>query len=205
MLIAIDHGNKQMKTPHKTFSSGLCESATRPPFEESVLFYGGKYYTLSEQRIPYMRDKTIDERFFILSLFAIAFELKYLCYPSNEIADIKLAVGLPPAHYGTQYQKFERYFLNRGLTEYELDGTSYRIFISGAMCFPQAYAAVMPVYPRIQQLSKAIIIDIGGFKQIICSLKMCRLIFLYATLLKTALLPSTIGFGQGSMPTMICC
>lgn len=25
MLIAIDHGNKQMKTAHQTFSSGLCE------------------------------------------------------------------------------------------------------------------------------------------------------------------------------------
>ena len=39
MLIAIDHGNKQIKTAHKTFSSGLCESDTRPPFGENVLFY----------------------------------------------------------------------------------------------------------------------------------------------------------------------
>lgn len=163
MLIAIDHGNKQMKTAHKTFPSGLCESDTRPPFGENVLSYGGKYYTLSEQRIPYMRDKTADERFYILTLFAIAFELKALRYPPKETADIKLAVGLPPAHYGSQYQKFESYFLNRGVTEYMLDGTTYRIFISGAMCFPQAYAAVMPVYSRIQQLSKAIIVDIGGF------------------------------------------
>lgn len=163
MLIAIDHGNKQMKTAHKTFPSGLCESNTRPPFGENVLSCGGKYYTLSEQRIPYMRDKTVDERFYILTLFAIAFELKALRYPPKETADVKLAVGLPPAHYGSQYQKFESYFLNRSVTEYTLDGTAYRIFISGAMCFPQAYAAVMPVYSRIQQLSKAIIVDIGGF------------------------------------------
>ena len=163
MLIAIDHGNKQMKTAHKTFPSGLCESDTRPPFGDNVLSYGGKYYLLSEQRIPYMRDKTADERFYVLTLFAIAFELKALRYPPKETADIKLAVGLPPAHYGSQYQKFESYFLNRGVTEYTLDGTTYRIFISRAMCFPQAYAAVMPVYSRIQQLSKAIIVDIGGF------------------------------------------
>ena len=76
MLIAIDHGNKQIKTTHKTFSSGLCESDTRPPFGENVLYYNGKYYTLSDQRIPYMRDKTKDERFFVLTLFAIASELK---------------------------------------------------------------------------------------------------------------------------------
>ena len=163
MLIAIDHGNKQMKTAHKTFSSGLCESDTRPPFGENVLFYEGKYYTLSEQRIPYMRDKTADERFFILTLFAIAFELRAMHCPVNEVTDIKLAVGLPPAHYGTQYKRFEKYFLERGVMEYDLDGRTYRICISGAMCFPQAYAAVMPVYPRIQQLSKAVVVDIGGF------------------------------------------
>lgn len=76
MLISVDHGNKQIKTTHQTFTSGLCESDTRPPFGRDVLFYNGKYYTLSDQRIPYMRDKTTDERFFILTLFAIGFELR---------------------------------------------------------------------------------------------------------------------------------
>ena len=74
MLISIDHGNKQTKTVHKTFTSGLCESDSRPPFGRDVLFYNGKYYTLSDQRIPYMRDKTADERFSILTLFAIGFD-----------------------------------------------------------------------------------------------------------------------------------
>lgn len=163
MLIAVDHGNKQMKTAHKIFSSGLCESDTRPPFGENVLYYKGKYYTLSDQRIPYMRDKTADERFFILTLFAIAFELRYLHYPMDETVDIMLAVGLPPAHYGTQYKRFEQYFSDRGVTEYELDGKSHCICIRRAVCFPQAYAAIMPVYPRIQQLSKVVVVDIGGF------------------------------------------
>ena len=63
MLISIDHGNKQIKTNHRTFVSGLRESDTRPPFGKDVLFYKGKYYTLTDQRIPYMRDKTADERY----------------------------------------------------------------------------------------------------------------------------------------------
>lgn len=154
MLIAIDHGNKQMKTAHKTFSSGLCESDTKPPFGENLLYYNGKYYTLSQQRIPYMRDKTIDERFYILTLFAIAFELRYLHFPTDEVVDIKLAIGLPPAHYGAQYKKFEAYFLDRGVTEFELDGKKYSIYIDGAMCFPQAYASVMSVYSQIQKFPK---------------------------------------------------
>lgn len=163
MLIAVDHGNKQMKTAHSIFSSGLCESDTKPPFGENILHYKGKYYMLSDQRIPYMRDKTTDGRFFILTLFAIAFELRYLHYPLDETVDITLAVGLPPAHYGTQYKRFEQYFSDHGLTEYELDGKSYRIFIRNAVCFPQAYAAVMPVYPHIQHLPKVVVVDIGGF------------------------------------------
>lgn len=139
------------------------KSDTKPPFGENVLHYKGKYYTLSDQRIPYMRDKTKNDRFFILTLYAIAFELRYLRYPANETVDVTLAVGLPPAHYGTQYKRFEQYFMNRGVMDYELDGRNYRIYIHRAMCFPQAYAAVMPVYPRIQQFSKAIVVDIGGF------------------------------------------
>lgn len=163
MLIAIDHGNKQIKTIHKTFSSGLCESDTRPPFGENVLYNNGKYYTLSEQRIPYMRDKTKDERFFILTLFAIAFELREQGYNAEEIADIHLSIGLPPAHYGTQYERFEKYFLNRDIIDFQVDGKDYSVFITKAVCFPQAYAAAIPVYQKVRQYPKTTIIDIGGF------------------------------------------
>ena len=48
MLICIDHGNKQIKTNHRTFTSGLVESDTRPPFGDNTMFYNGKYYTLSD-------------------------------------------------------------------------------------------------------------------------------------------------------------
>lgn len=51
-------------------------------------------------RIPYMRDKTVDERYFILTLFAVAFELAGTDYRQDEIADVHLSIGLPPAHYG---------------------------------------------------------------------------------------------------------
>ncbi len=162
MIISIDHGNKQIKTIHKTFTSGLCESDTRPPFGENVLFYNGKYYTLSDQRIPYMRDKTADERFFILTLFAIGFELRRVLVSEHPVK-IQLCIGLPPAHYGTLYKKFEQYFLERGQLDFRIDGTPYSILITEAECFPQAYAAAIPVFQKLQQLPRAIIVDIGGF------------------------------------------
>ena len=163
MLIAIDHGNKQIKTSRRTFVSGVRESDTKPPFGQNILFYKGKYYTLSDQRIPYMRDKTVDERYFILTLFAVAFELSGADYHTDEVADVQLAIGLPPAHYGAQYERFEKYFLNRDIIDFEFDGIPYAIYISKALCFPQAYAAIMPIYQRIRQYPKAAVLDIGGF------------------------------------------
>ena len=71
MLISIDHGNKQVKTIHHApFTSGLVCSEVRP-FGGETLTYQGRYYTLTDQRIPYRRDKTEDERFFVLTLFAM--------------------------------------------------------------------------------------------------------------------------------------
>lgn len=165
MIIAIDHGNKQIKSAHKTFVSGLLESDTRPPFGEDILKYGGKFYTLSEQRIPYMRDKSVNNKFYILSLFAIAYEIEIAgSYPNCDIIDVQLLVGLPPAHYGTQYERFEQYFIkDRDIIEFEFRDKPYSVYISEVVSFPQAYAAAMPVFTRIRSFPKAIILDIGGF------------------------------------------
>ena len=76
MLIGVDHGNKQIKTVHcNPFVSGLKQSVTRP-FGQNVLRYQNTYYTLSTERIPYRKDKTEDDHFFILTLFALAGEVE---------------------------------------------------------------------------------------------------------------------------------
>ena len=95
MLIAIDHGNYAIKTPRFTFVSGLTEHSVRPPMSDEILEYAGKFWTLTSHRLPYMRDKTQDERFFILTLFAIAKELERKGQYSP-IERLQLAVGLPP-------------------------------------------------------------------------------------------------------------
>ena len=118
MLIAIDHGNKQMKTIHcPPFVSGLAESITRP-FGSNILEYQDKFYTLSNQRIPYKRDKTEDDRFFILTLFGIANEIETASAYVPGIIRVQLAVGLPPAHYGAQNEKFIQYFSRRGVVNF---------------------------------------------------------------------------------------
>ena len=100
MIISVDHGNKSIKTPNLIFTSGLVESENRPGIKTDCIFWDGKYYSLTEKRISYLRDKTEDERFYVLTLFAIAKELERAgIMEPDEVVDITLLVGLPPAHY----------------------------------------------------------------------------------------------------------
>lgn len=163
MLIAIDHGNKQIKTESRIFTSGLRESDVRPPFGDDILKYQGKYYSLSDKRIPYMRDKTCDDRFFILTLFAIAFEIEDTGRYEDDILPTHLLVGLPPAHFGAQYERFEKYFVRNKTEKFEFHGKKFEIYIDEATAFPQAFAAAMPIYSRISTYPKVMVIDIGGF------------------------------------------
>ncbi|WP_139348746.1 glycosyl hydrolase family 28 protein [Clostridium sp. Marseille-P2415] len=74
--------------------------------------------------------------------------------------EVQLAVGLPPAHYGAQYEKFEKYFSkNNDIIEIEFQDKSYAIYISDVISFPQAYAAAIPVYSQNSTYPKAIIVD----------------------------------------------
>ena len=103
MLIAIDHGNYAIKTPHHSFVSGLSEHTVKPPMADEILEYDGRYWTTSGKRLSYMRDKTQDERYFILTLFAIAKELEDTGRYSP-VEQIQLAVGAAGALRRTQGQ-----------------------------------------------------------------------------------------------------
>lgn len=163
MLIAIDHGNKLVKTVNcPPFTSGLVESDVQP-FGSDVLQYQGKYYQRSDQRIPYHRDKTEDERFFILTLFAIAKEIEATGSYAPHPISVQLAVGLPPAHFGAQRQNFTRYFLGRGAVNFTYRKKPYSIAIENAVCFPQSYAAAVTVLSALSSEPKALVLDIGGF------------------------------------------
>ena len=51
LRVAVDHGNRNMKTCHFIFTTGLTEQDKKPARGEKYLKYQGKYYTLSEKRI----------------------------------------------------------------------------------------------------------------------------------------------------------
>ena len=84
LTIPVDHGNRNMKTTHFLFTTGLSSTDRKPAGREDFLQTDGKYYVLSGKRIPYQRDKTQDERFSILTRFAIAKELERTGQVSEE-------------------------------------------------------------------------------------------------------------------------
>jgi len=164
MLIAVDHGNKQIKLPSgRFFTSGINESDARPPFGDDFLKYKGKYYTLSNSRIPYMRDKTGDDRFYILNLFAIGFEIEDSGRYTEDLIPVELLVGLPPAHFGMQYEQFEKYFSRGVVEEFELHGKKFTVRVDEVTAYPQAFAAAMTMFYQISTYPKAVVIDIGAF------------------------------------------
>lgn len=108
--IAVDHGNRNMKTCSRVFTTGLTIQDKKPARREKFLFYEGKYYVLSENRIPYQRDKTHDDRFFILTLFAIVKELEENPQIQPEdVIQVDLPIGLPPKHYAELCERYEAF------------------------------------------------------------------------------------------------
>ncbi|MBQ9687041.1 MAG: ParM/StbA family protein [Oscillospiraceae bacterium] len=162
MLIAVDHGNYAIKTPNFSFVSGLAEHTVRPPLTDEVLEYDGRYWTLAGKRISYMRDKTQDDRFFILTLFAIAKELEKQGV-SPSLCSVDLAVGLPPEHYGVLKDRFAKYFKRANAIRFTYKDRPYMIGINRVMVFPQAYAAVIPNSSAVVKTMRMFIIDIGGY------------------------------------------
>ena len=162
MLIAIDHGNYAIKTPNFAFVSGLAEHTVKPPMAEEILEYGNRYWTLAGKRINYMRDKTQDERYFILTLFAIAKELEREGHYSP-LLHIDLAVGLPPEHFGTLQNRFAEYFRRDEAVKFIYKDHAYTIFIDNVMVFPQAFAAVVPQSSIVVNTPRVFVVDIGGY------------------------------------------
>ena len=176
MIISVDHGNKSIKTPHAIFTSGLVMSDGLQGFKTDYIGWNGKYYSLTERRISYLRDKTEDDRFFILTLFAIAKELEYRDVSETlDPIDITLLVGLPPAHYEQLHSRFEQYFLRRReAIDFEYNGKYYSVRINKVLSYPQAFAAAVTQYSTLKAHSVAYIIDIGGFTIDVLTLRFGR-------------------------------
>lgn len=162
MIISIDHGNYAIKTINHSFVAGLSEHTVKPPMTDEIMEYEGKFWTLTGNRLSYMRDKTQDERYFVLTLFAIAKELE-TAGRLSAFEQIDLAVGLPPEHYGILKNKFAQYFKRTGAVNFVYKDRPVSIIIRNVCVYPQAYAAVVPHAGKLLNTLMMFIVDIGGY------------------------------------------
>lgn len=98
-VIGIDHGWSMMKTISQVFVTGVKEITTTPALFGDVLEYEGKFYKVGTVRQEVKDTKVEDDSFYLLTLAAVAKELK-----RRGLAEAKvfLAVGLPLTRFGAE-------------------------------------------------------------------------------------------------------
>ena len=177
-ILGIDQGNGNMKSASCVFPYGFKKQETKPSelFSKDILEYKGMYYSLTPNRFSYEIDKTQNENCLILTLFAIAKEIKERAKKGKADfdwnrdfkgfvgKDVVLGIGLPPAHFEKLREPFKKYFMEaaRYGLDFKYNGKNFSFHIREIYVFPQNYAAVMIYKPElIKTYSTVHCIDIG--------------------------------------------
>lgn len=157
-VIGIDHGWSMMKTISQVFVTGVKEITTTPALFGDVLEYEGKFYKVGTVRQEVKDTKVEDDSFYLLTLAAVAKELK-----RRGLAEAKvfLAVGLPLTRFGAEKNDFIKYLTKNKRVNFKYENESYHIEIDDVAVFPQCYAAVVDKIPTMAK--KTLIVDIGSW------------------------------------------
>lgn len=158
IIIGIDHGWSMMKTVTQVFVTGVKEITTTPAFFGDVLEYDGKYYKIGTVRQEVKDTKVEDDSFYLLTLAAVAKELK-----KRGLSDARvfLAVGLPLTRFGAERNNFIKYLTKNKRVDFRYENEAYHIEIDDVAVFPQCYAAVVDKIPTMAK--KTLVVDIGSW------------------------------------------
>lgn len=141
MNIGIDHGYYAIKTAHVSFSTGLTGYDYEPYTMQNVLQYKGKYYVCGTERQTLVKNKTSNDNYYILTLAAIAQEIRFR--KGERKAEVVLAAGLPLAGFGREKKSFREYLLRKEQpVRFRYEDESYEIWIRDVKLFPQGYSAL---------------------------------------------------------------
>ena len=167
-IFVIDHGNRLIKTPYISFASGYVESGHQL-MDKDVLKYNDKIYVQDDSLLPQLTDKTVNDRYLILTLFAIGKELEaeresgQVRHIRGELIDVTLLIGLPLINYQAFNERYVQYFKEPGIMAFEINGKSYSIRISEVYAYPQGFAAAISARKELEKTRVVNLIDVGGF------------------------------------------
>ena len=140
IIIGVDHGYGNMKTAHRVFRAGVECMEDEPIVSKNFVKYKDKFYVIGESHLVYQGNKTDSEDFYILTLAALAEELKFR---GLHEANVTLAVGLPLAWMKSQGADFKRYLMKEQELHFEFRKERYHVHLCGVEIFPQGFAAVV--------------------------------------------------------------
>ena len=162
MNIGIDHGYYAIKPRHFSFLAGIAVYSHEPYTLQNTLEYGGKFYVCGTGRQPILRNKTENDNYYLLTLAAIAREIKQR--GENTECSVTLAAGLPLAGFGREKKFFREYLLRSSQPVcFKFEGVPYKITIEDVKLFPQGYSAIA-IHPElIQNEPSVLLMDIGGW------------------------------------------
>lgn len=156
-IIGIDHGYGNMKTANCCFPTGVMKSDTEPVFVSDLLVWNGTYYSIGVGHKEFTAVKFHDEDYYVLTLAAIARELRRENITS---ADVHIAAGLPLTWVSEQKAKFKNYLLQNENVTFVFRNVEYSVRIVGADIFPQGFAAVAEKLNQFTGVS--MLCDIGN-------------------------------------------
>ena len=155
--IGIDHGYGNIKTAHHIFESGVIERERASELAGMTVEFEGKFYEIGSTHKEYQMDKVWDEDYYILTLAALAKELKGrgLCN-----ASVILAAGLPIKWLGEQGEAFRKYLLRNKEVTFRCNDTRYHVKIEDVEVYAQGFAAVAADLSNYRGFN--IVADIGN-------------------------------------------
>ena len=133
-IIGIDHGYGNMKTANCCFPTGITAYDHEPLFTADMLVYGGRYYLIGEGHKEFAPDKIKDEDYYVLTLAAIAKELKA---ENLTEAHIVIAAGLPLTWTSGQKADFKAYLMKNAEVEFSYKKADYHLYIDDVRIYPQ--------------------------------------------------------------------
>ena len=156
-IIGVDHGYGNIKTANHCFKTGILGYDSEPLFTGDMLTYNGRYYLIGEGHKEFIAEKTKDEDYYLLTLVAIAKELK-----DAELteANIILAAGLPLTWTSGQKKEFAAYLGKKKEVDFTYKKIDYHITIDDVRIYPQGYAAIAEFAASMKGLN--LVADIGN-------------------------------------------
>ena len=158
IAIGIDHGWSHIKTRNSCFVSGVGELGGEPMVWDNILEYNGKYYRIGGDRLKVQEDKVCNENYYLLTLAAVAKELKARGLKESHVV---LAVGLPIGRFGAEKKPFINYLSKNRMVRFRYEKTQYLVTVERVLVYPQCYGAVVGRLP--QMAGQEYVVDIGSW------------------------------------------